>query len=647
MLRILLIDDNPGDRLLAVRALKQEFADLQVQEVIQAKDLEQGLEDGQFDLVITDYQLRWSDGLAVLRTIKLRYPDCPVIMFTNSGTQEIAVEAMKAGLDDYVIKSSNRYKRLPIAVGRALEQAEAQRKAATLEVRFQSLLNQLNVGIYRMTSDGILLEGNPAFLRLLGLASLTDIPANLRIESYFQPADYAELLDQLQQGTNLYNRDIQLRRADGTWRWVRVSKTATIINGTTIIDGLMEDINDRKQAEQEREQLLRREQQVREAAEAANRIKDEFLAILSHELRSPLNPILGWTKLLRSRDVDEPTMAHALEVIERNTRLQAQLIEDLLDVSRILRGKLSLAVSSVDLAMVITAALETVHLAADAKSIQIQTQLEPIAEPVAGDAGRLQQIVWNLLSNAVKFTPEGGRIEVHLKQVDSHAQIQVKDTGKGIHPAFLPHVFDYFRQADSTTTREFGGLGLGLAIVHHLVELHGGTVWADSPGEGHGATFTVRLPLFRRKGEDEKGQKGNSHPHISSPPHPLTGLRILVVDDDPDTRDFLTFVMEQHGATVTAAASVQAALTCLEQVQPDLLLSDIGMPEADGYTLIQQVKVWAANQGKTIPAIALTAYASQADQQRAIAAGFQRHLTKPIEPERLVREILQLMAKLR
>ncbi len=422
---------------------------------------------------------------------------------------------------------------------------------------------------------------------------------------------------------------------------------------------LVLDVTERKRAEAERareaaerQRLLKLEQKARAQAEAANRIKDEFLAVLSHELRSPLNPILGWTNILRTRKCDEKTTSRALEIIERNAKLQTQLIEDLLDVSRILQGKLSLNISPVNLTSTIEAAIETVRLAAQAKSIQIETVFEPNVGLLAGDGNRLQQVVWNLVSNAVKFTPPGGRVEVRLSVVhgssfmvhgneqltiNNYVQIDVSDTGKGINPDFLPHVFDYFRQADSTTTRTFGGLGLGLAIVRHLVELHGGIVQVESPGEGQGATFTVKLPLMTTHSET------NSESGEPTCAVELNGIRVLVVDDEADTREFLSFLLEEYGAKVTAVPSAFKALEALRQAKPDLLLSDIGMPEMDGYMLIRQIRAMPPEQGGQIPAIALTAYAGETDHKQVLAAGFQKHVTKPVEPAELVAAIANLV----
>ncbi|OKH41607.1 hypothetical protein NIES2101_34005 [Calothrix sp. HK-06] len=386
-----------------------------------------------------------------------------------------------------------------------------------------------------------------------------------------------------------------------------------------------------------RTRLYEAERTARSAAEAANRVKDEFLAVLSHELRTPLNPILGWSKLLRTGKLDATKTDYALETIERNAKLQTQLIEDLLDVSRILQGKLSLNMAPVNLVPTIEAAIETVQLAAQAKSIQIETVFDLNVGQVLGDSARLQQVVWNLLINAVKFTPLGGRVEIRLGCIDSQVKIRVSDTGRGIDPNFLPHVFEYFRQADGTTTRKFGGLGLGLAIVRHLVELHGGTVYAESPGEELGATFTVKLPLITvvRKTTQDNVPSVNTFD--------FSQLQILIVDDEADMRELVLTILEQYGAQVRVAASAAEVLAQLDIFQPNLLISDIGMPNTDGYMLIRQIRDRLPEQGGLIPAIALTAYAKEYDQQQALEAGFQQHVPKPVEPEELVKAISKLL----
>nr|WP_290225188.1 PAS domain S-box protein [Trichocoleus desertorum] len=421
------------------------------------------------------------------------------------------------------------------------------------------------------------------------------------------------------------------------WIWVRSSVYCDSSGTPTRLLGMVVDITEAKRDEAERERLLQQEKAAREEAQRANRIKDEFLAVLSHELRSPLNPILGWSKLLQNGKLDATRTQQALKTIERNAQLQAELIEDLLDVSRILQGKLNLNVTSINLVSIIRAAMETVRLAADVKSIKVEADFEPNIGLVFGDATRLQQVIWNLLSNAVKFTPEGGQVNIRSERLDSYACVTVSDTGQGIAPDFLPYVFDYFRQSDATTTRKFGGLGLGLAIVRHLVELHGGTVAAASPGVGMGATFTVRLPLMPLQAI------ANQSSQLSKPFSTLNGTQVLVVDDEPDSREFVAFVLEQAGATVLTATTANEALTLLVRSKPNVLLSDIGMPDMDGYMLMQQVRALLPEQGGQIPAIALTAYAGDFNQQQALAAGFQKHISKPVEPEKLIQVISSLI----
>lgn len=463
-------------------------------------------------------------------------------------------------------------------------------------------------------------------------------PRIMHPEDLAQFPAHLERLNTLEDGEMLAF-EYRMRHIDGEWRWFGsqdVVFSRTEEGNPCQILGAALDITERKAAEKEREHLLAREQAARAEAERANRVKDEFLAVLSHELRTPLNPILGWTKLLRAGKVAPNKIEQALLTIERNAQLQIQLIEDLLDVSRILQGKLSLDVAPINLEATIAAAIETVKLAAQAKSIQLSMVLEPNTGIVLGDSGRLQQVFWNLLSNAVKFTSEKGRVEVQLKQIGSRVQIQVIDNGKGISPDFLPYVFDYFRQADSATTRKFGGLGLGLAIVRQIVELHGGTVMAASSGEGEGAIFTVMLPLAATNSE----ARLNNNRNLSSD---LEGLRVLVVDDDDDSRDFIAFVVEQAGANVTVAGSAIDALQTLTQSKFDVLVSDIGMPDMNGYMLMRQVK---AMQLDEFPAIALTAYASEYDRQQALSAGFGQHLAKPVEPDLLVSAIATLIKKM-
>nr|WP_052325270.1 ATP-binding protein [Hassalia byssoidea] len=509
-----------------------------------------------------------------------------------------------------------------------LDLTELQRVREERDRFFSLSLDMLAIGNFQ----GYFMQFNPAWERTLGFSE-TELKAKPYIE-FVHPDDRAATLLEAQkiaQGHETIGFENRYRTKEGFYRWF--SWDVVSLAGQNIFYAAAHDITDRKLAEQAREQLLVREQAAREAAENANRVKDEFLAVLSHELRTPLNPILGWSKLLQMGKLNAAKSIEAINIIERNARLQVQLIDDLLDISRILRGKMSLTVMPVDLSTVIAAALETVRLAAEAKSLQIECAIAPVGT-VNGDSGRLQQVVWNLLSNAVKFTPAGGQIAINLAQVKTNVQIQVKDTGKGINPDFLPYVFEHFRQEDGATTRQFGGLGLGLAIARQIVEMHGGTVMADSAGEGLGATFTVQIPLFRPAEEIKKEESPKSAANLS-------GVKILVVDDDADSREFISFILEQEQAIVTTVASGFEALQVIEQAIPDIVVSDIGMPEMNGYMLMRQLRMRTASIGG-IKAIALTAYAGELNQQQALAAGFQRHLAKPVEIDELIQAIATL-----
>jgi signal transduction histidine kinase len=376
---------------------------------------------------------------------------------------------------------------------------------------------------------------------------------------------------------------------------------------------------------------LEREMVLRTEAEQLSRLKDEFLATMSHELRTPLNAIFGWATLMRTRRLDAPTQERALETIERNARAQKRLIEDLLDVSRIVTGKVTLEVNVVELRRVITAAVESMLPAAQAKSIELVALLDSEGNTFRGDFARLQQVVCNLLSNAIKFTPRGGRVEVRLIRRGDMAELTVADSGQGIKPEFLPHVFDRFRQEDGSISRRHGGLGLGLAIVRYLIEMHGGTVEAASDGEGHGATFTVRLPVR----EVESLEESTAAPAGPVKGTQLAGLHVLVVDDDPGARELLANMLQGYGARVSLASSGPIALTLLFETRPHVVLADIGMPEMDGYALIEQVRALDPHLGGRVPAIAVTAHASPQDRLRALHAGFQNHVAKPVEPEEL------------
>ncbi|HYE90754.1 MAG TPA: PAS domain-containing protein [Terriglobales bacterium] len=390
--------------------------------------------------------------------------------------------------------------------------------------------------------------------------------------------------------------------------------------------GVMLDVTARKLAEEDRARLLEAAETARRAAEEANRAKDEFLATMSHELRTPLTSVLGWTRMVRNGHLDAAATARALETIERNAHAQVQLVDDILDVSRIITGKLRLDVHPVDLRSVVEAARDVVRLAAHAKGVLLDVSVDAPVGTLMGDAQRLQQVVWNLLSNAIKFTPSGGRVRLSLERTDTTVRIVVSDTGAGIAPEFLPYVFDRFRQADSSTTRTHGGLGLGLAIVRHIVEQHGGSVRAESPGVNRGATMTVELP----RGAEIIAEA--LPPAPDERPQPLRGVRALVVDDQPDARELVKLILQTAGAEVVAVASAEAALATIATAKPTVVVSDIAMPDQDGYELLRELRA----RGIRVPAVAITAYGHTEDRDRALRSGFAYHVGKPIDPERFI-----------
>jgi PAS domain S-box-containing protein len=444
-----------------------------------------------------------------------------------------------------------------------------------------------------------------------------------------------------------FEMDYRLRRHDGIYRWV-LDRGIPITGSDGTFLGYMGgviDINERKSAEENSEAMLRIEQAARVEAERAALMKDEFLATVSHEMRTPLTAMLGWVQMLRSGSLAGDAVPHALETIERNARAQAKLINDLLDMSRILSGRLRLDIQQVNLTDIVEAAISTAEPAAAAKKISVVRQFEAEAESVSADASRLQQVIWNLLNNAIKFTPSGGEVKVVMKRLESQMEITVSDSGEGIEPEFLPHVFERFRQQDSSTDRRHQGLGLGLSIVKQLVELHGGSVRALSEGVGKGAAFTVVVPLsntYIRRAAEPLAQRKEEHPPAMEAPPSILGVKVLVVDDDNDARELLRSILAHHGASVRTAASAADAIKEFAAKPPQILLSDIGMPGEDGYELIRKIRALDSQEAKRVPAVALTAFARSEDRRRAIGAGFNMHLSKPVEPA----ELLTIVASL-
>jgi signal transduction histidine kinase/CheY-like chemotaxis protein len=431
-----------------------------------------------------------------------------------------------------------------------------------------------------------------------------------------------------------------------------LSRDGRVIGTLTIIEDVTERVTREAELQAQieaRTRLLASEKLARSEAERANRLKDEFLATISHELRNPLNAIMGWAHMLQLGKLNEANTERAVEMIYRNAKSQSQLVADLLDVSRIISGKLRLDMRTIDLIYIVNAALDSIRPTADAKGIRLQSVLDPSAGPISGDADRLQQVVWNLLTNAVKFTPKGGKIQVKVQRLNSHVEIVVSDSGVGISKEFLPYVFDRFRQADGSTTRIHGGLGLGLSIVRQLVDLHGGSVSVESKGEGKGATFTITLP-FAGVINDQKEAASPTPPHggkiVTFEGLPsLEGLKVLVVDDEADTRELIREVLKECGSEVVMSRSVEEALEALEQHHPDILISDLGMPDEDGYSLISKIRALPPERGGQIPAAALTAYARAEDRMRVLRFGFQFHLPKPVDSAELATVVASLAGR--
>jgi PAS domain S-box-containing protein len=531
---------------------------------------------------------------------------------------------------------------------RARRSAEATlREAEDARPVLAAIVQSSDDAIIGETLEGVITSWNQAAQRILGYTAAEIVGKPI---ATLLPPDHSEdmsqILERIRRGERIGHFETQRRAKDG--RVIDVSLSISPIHDAdgTIIGAakVARDITERKRAEAEREQLLAEAEAAKAEAEAANRMKDDFLATLSHELRTPLNAIVGWARILRSGKVGAEDLEEGLSAIDRNSYAQSQIIEDLLDISRIVSGNLRLDVQRLTLADILDAALASVLPAANAKEIRIHKVLDSLVGPVTGDPARLQQVVWNLLANAVKFTPKGGTVQVLLERVNSHVEISVIDSGIGIKPEFLPHVFDRFRQADGSTTRLHAGLGLGLAIAKHLVELHGGSIRAKSPGEGQGATFTFALPITVVHPDQPdrvkvRPKESNAIDDVCQN-GALAGLKVLVVDDEPDARQLLRHALADCQAQVSIAASAAEALALIEKFQPDVIVCDIGMPEQDGYDLIHRVRANPAI--RDIPAAALTAFARPEDRKRSLLAGFQTHVAKPVDPAELTAVVASL-----
>ncbi|AKF03653.1 response regulator [Sandaracinus amylolyticus] len=708
-MRILHLEDDPRDAELVHEHLASDGLEARIVRVGDRDAFERELAGGGFDLVLSDYELPAYDGRAALDRARESAPDVPFVFVSGAIGEEIAIESLKRGATDYVLK--HRLERLGPAVRRALRERENLLLRRAVE-RERDALHEAERRA-RREAERVAAEN-----RLLAdasevLASSLDLaPTLVRALRLLVPqlADWA-VIDLVREDVADEQHETQrvawahrdpareqlLSSRDG-WQddplgAAEVMRTgeARVVAGADTSAGLREQLGlhlaivvpislrasrlgtlvlataDERRGFVERDVALAMElalriavaidnarlyaqaQSDRKRAEDANRGKDEFLATVSHELRTPLNAILGWARMLREGTIGPEKQRRAIEIIERNARVQTQLIEDLLDVSRIVSGKLRLSPAPIDPASVVEMAVEAIRPQAEARGVRIAAEVPSEIGEVLGDADRLQQVVWNLLTNAVKFTPTQGRVDVRLRALPGEVEIVVRDTGAGIPREFLPHVFDRFRQADAGKARAHGGLGLGLTIVRHIVELHGGSIVADSDGEGRGATFTVRLPASVRAGTRPQVvavARPSLAPTLREGPR-LRGVRVLVVDDEMDARELLVSAFHELEASVTIAASADEALRVVRDARPHVLVSDIGMPGEDGYSLIRKVRAIEQELGMRVPAIALTAYAAIEDRTKALSEGFDRHVAKPVEPSELAVVIAELTEPIR
>jgi PAS domain S-box-containing protein len=522
------------------------------------------------------------------------------------------------------------------------------RRAEQARALLAEIVDSSEDAIISKSLKGIITSWNKSAERMFGYTSEEAVGKSITMVIPHELLDEETMiLGRLRQGQRIEH--FETVRVTKTGKRIHLSLTVSPVrnkHGEIIgASKIARDITDKVRAEEERTRLLASERAARANAEAASRAKDEFVAMISHEIRSPLNAILGWSQMLRQGALDKTATANALESIERNARAQAQLVSDLLDISRVITGKLRINARPVDIMNSLESALESIHPAAEAKQITIDVQGEPYATVVTGDADRLQQVLWNLLSNAIKFTPRLGRVSVRIARMDSHLEVTITDSGIGIPKDFLPLIFDRFTQADTTSARKHSGLGLGLAIVRHIVELHGGTVAAESEGEGKGSTFRITLPVRALQLQEAHAQPVTVPIDTIAKDIVLNGLRIMVVDDEDETREMLNIMLSSHGAEVLTVASGTEALAQIEEWKPAIVVSDIGMPVMDGYMFMKRVRALDSKQ-RSVPAIALTAYARAEDRLRALAAGFQMHVPKPVEASELVMVIASLVRRI-
>ncbi len=650
--RIVFADDNADMREYVARLLGERW---EVETVSDGLAALAAVRRNPPALLLSDVMMPGLDGSALVRAIR-RDPSLvalPIVLLSARAGEEATEVALASGADDYLVKPFSA-RELVARVTTQVALGRARLAERTAQERLRAIFRQAPVAVSVVRGPEFVYElANGRYESLVGRTDLVGKPIRRVFPELPHDAPVFRMLEAVRATGEAFTATeypVQLdRRGDGkTEEVIFHFSCQPVREADGSIDTILTvavDVTEQVQSRRALEELAQREETARRAAEEAGRAKDEFLSTLSHELRTPLNAVVGWSSMLRSGAVAEAQRERALETIERNARAQAKLIEDLLDLSRITQGKLVLAVGPIEVVRVVEAALDAVRLAAEAKGVRLQPVLDSHAT-IIGDSNRLQQVVWNLLSNAIKFTSKNGRVQVRLQRMESYVEVAVADDGQGIDASFLPHVFDRFRQADGGFARHSGGLGLGLAIVRSLVELHGGTVTAASDGLGKGATFTVRLPMAPLRMDSappaQPEQEASHRPTFECPPA-LRGLRVLIVDDEPDTRELLAFVLSKCEMHVTQAASAARAIAALEQERFDVLISDIGMPEEDGMSLLRRVRRLPASLGGKIPALALTAYARAEDRNATLKAGFQMHLAKPIEPTDLLVTIATLV----
>jgi PAS domain S-box-containing protein len=641
---VLVVDDNEAARYTLGRTLRQ--AGFLVWEAATGAEALARAHEGP-DVVMLDIKLPDITGLEVCRRLKKdpATAGIPVLQMTATfGSSETQAAALEGGADAYFSHPIEPI--VLVATIRSLIRArEAETRARRLTAWWQSTFDAIQDGVMLLSRSGQVLRCNRAMADMLGRSpeAIVGDPGLPALGDGALPSGDWPLARALSERRRIA-RDVPVGA-----RWFEIVADPVLDESAEVsaVVTTVKDITDRRAAEAQLEALLASEQSARQEAEQVNRVKDEFLATLSHELRTPLNAIVGWTHILRTGPLDAMRTQQAIDTIARNAHLQAQLISDILDVSRIIAGKLRLDLRPVELGDIVRSALETVRPAAEAKGIHVDCVLDPAAGPLHGDGGRLQQVAWNLLSNAIKFTPRGGRVGVRIERVNSSTRLTVEDNGPGVAPDFLPHVFERFRQGDSSSTRPYGGLGLGLAIVRHLVELHGGTVDAANRVDGTGAIFQVTLPSPTLFAASEGAAaaadlRAEERPWMPSG-RPLAGVSVLVVDDDEDARNLLQFVLERSGAVVVTVGSAAEAVQALRERRPDALLADIEMPGEDGYSLMAKVRALPAEEGGAVPAAALTAYAGAADRLKALQAGYQHHVAKPVSPADVTLAVVTLL----